>query len=109
LTCFKHIFSFYFKSSYIPHSITNFSDRVECEDGKYKAGALCYRDCKKIGLINCGIGACAGSSFECGSGIFTIAIDAIMAVAKAVLFIASFGTSSAGASQGLTAAVNSAK
>jgi len=48
--------------------------------------------------MNCGIGACASSSAECASAIVTMLIDAIMAIAKAVLFIASFGTSSAGVS-----------
>lgn len=50
LACFKHIFNWYFKNTYIPHSLTNFASEVPCPYGMYKFGALCYRDCNNIGL-----------------------------------------------------------
>ncbi len=43
-------------SSYIPKYLTNFDSRIPCDNGDYKSGALCYRDCKKASMINCGIG-----------------------------------------------------
>ena len=52
------------KRSYIPKSLTNFSDQIPCPTGRYRAkgGALCYKDCKSVNMANCGIGACAASS-----------------------------------------------
>lgn len=40
-----------------------------CNGDKYLSGALCYNDCNKIGMNNCGIGYCAASSEECAAGI----------------------------------------
>ncbi len=45
----------YAKDSYMSSSITNFSDRIPCDEDHYKSGALCYRDCNKNGMVNCGI------------------------------------------------------
>eukprot|EP00357_Protocruzia_adherens_P011916 CAMPEP_0115007688 /NCGR_PEP_ID=MMETSP0216-20121206/21371_1 /TAXON_ID=223996 /ORGANISM="Protocruzia adherens, Strain Boccale" /LENGTH=453 /DNA_ID=CAMNT_0002374763 /DNA_START=130 /DNA_END=1491 /DNA_ORIENTATION=+ len=94
-TCYKNIFSWYFKKSYIPKSYTFFSDKVQCPTGYYHSGALCYRDCHKLGLVNCGIGACALDSQACTAGIITMAADAAMAIAETILLVASFGASSA--------------
>lgn len=55
LICSKGFLDWFWKKSYIPHSISFLSDNVVCKDGEYKAGALCYRDCKKNGMVNCGI------------------------------------------------------
>jgi len=38
-----------------------------------------------------------------------MAIDAVMAISKAILLVVSFGTSAAGASQAVTASFNAAK
>jgi hypothetical protein len=85
----------YFKSSYIPSSLTNFDDRVPCEKGSYKWGALCYRDCNNIFLENCGIGACAANAASCAAGIIKTVIDVTMGAVQFAAFIASFGASSA--------------
>lgn len=55
------------KKSYVVKSLTMFSG--VCPEGRYKSGALCYKDCKVIGMSNCGIGACARDSKSCGKGI----------------------------------------
>ena len=55
LICTKGISDWFWKKSYVPHSITFFDKNVLCNDGEYKMGALCYRDCNKIGMTNCGI------------------------------------------------------
>ena len=108
LTCYKNLFSWHFKKSYIPSSYTNFDSRVTCESGKYKAGALCYRDCKKIGLLNCGIGACAATTESCATSIATMAVDFLISLGQAVTFVASFG-SSGGAGAGFESAKASVK
>ena len=79
-------------SSYIPDSKTNFE--IECPNGEYLSGALCYRDCNKIGLSNCGIGACAGGSDYCATSIAMMAIDFAFALFEGVTFLLTFGTSS---------------
>lgn len=58
-------------------------------------GALCYKDCNNIGLVNCGIGACASSSSVCGIDIGSIAINFGASLIQAVGFVASFGANSA--------------
>jgi len=77
--------------SYIPHSVTNFS--AVCEEGKYLMGALCYRDCKKHNMVNCGIGACAATSEGCASSIINMVAKVIEGVATAIVFVVSFGSS----------------
>jgi len=81
------------RESYFPHSITNF--QAPCNDGYYKGGALCYRDCGKIGMNNCGIGMCSADGPSCGAGIATMVTDFLVGLAKGVSFVLSFGTSSA--------------
>jgi len=77
----------YSKRSYISESITNFSDLITCNVEEYKSGALCYRDCGKAGLTNCGIGACANSSLACVSGIYTMTVEFVMGLIKLINFI----------------------
>ena len=99
LTCFKWNWfksKSYWKDSYMSKSYTNFDGRVGCEDGMYKGGALCYRDCSKIYLVNCGIGACAASSEACTAGIITMVVDVTLGAIQFGAFIATFGASSAG-------------
>lgn len=104
LICGKNIFRWFFKSSFIPHIITNFDNRIPCPAGMYKALALCYRDCNQNLMVNCGIGACAQSTASCVEGILTIAFDFLTGLGEMVLFIVSFGASS-----GATPALASAK
>ena len=80
------------KHSYIPHSITNFDSKIACDAGMYKSGALCYRDCGKIGYANCGIGACASNKANCASQIASMSLDAIMSVVNVVLDVVTIGT-----------------
>ena len=108
LFCVKSIFDMYAKRSNIPASYTNFHPQAICPMGYYKFGALCYRDCDKIGHINCGIGACAASSEECASGIISMVLEFVMSLVQFVSFVASFGTSSSGTA-GFTAAKNALK
>lgn len=49
------------KKSHIPKSLTNFDSRIPCRDNYYKSGALCYKDCSTLLMVNCGIGGCANS------------------------------------------------
>ena len=95
LTCYKNLFKWHFKKSYVPSSYTNFDSRASCDSGMYKSGALCYRDCNKIGLLNCGIGACSATSQACGTTIASMAVDALLAIGQTALLVASFGSSSA--------------
>lgn len=85
----------YAKYSYISPSITNFDSRVTCPSNMYHSGALCYRDCNKAGLVNCGIGACAASSISCAAGIAIMTIDFVLGAIQLITFIISFGASSA--------------
>jgi len=90
------------RDPYAPHSITNFD--VPCPSGYYKGGALCYRDCGKIGLVNCGIGMCAASREACAAGIAEMVANVLASIAQGVAFVLSFGASSAA-----TEAVDEAK
>lgn len=80
-TCFKNLFDWYFKNAYIPDAFTNFSDAIKCSPGNYKMGALCYRDCKNIGMENCGIGACVADAASCGAEILSMALDTLIGIA----------------------------
>jgi len=87
------------KYSKIAKSITNFDSRVLCDDDTeeliyYKKGALCYRDCKVNGMINCGIGSCALSKKQCGAAIATMIVNIAMGFTQFVAFVASFGATS---------------
>jgi len=94
--CYKPL-SFYFKKSYVSKSATNFDPEATCDKGRYKSGALCYRDCNNIGLVNCGIGYCAQDSTSCSLGILDMAADVSYGLAKLCAFALTFGVSSPGA------------
>ena len=79
---------------YWPHSMTNFDGRIPCPAGRYKSGALCYRDCGKIGMVNCGIGACARDSGACASNIVNMVVSVIEGIIQAVVLVVSLGSSS---------------
>jgi hypothetical protein len=95
LSCFKSLFSWYFKHSYIPSSLTNFSDKIPCPPGMYRSGALCYRDCNNIGLQNCGIGACATDGLTCGTKIAGMVFGVFEGIATAVSTVATLGGATA--------------
>jgi hypothetical protein len=99
----NNIFKTKVKGVYAPKTLTNFSSRIPCPDGKYKSGALCYKDCSKYNMSNCGAGACALSSATCNTSIIGMTVDTAMGAAEFALFVGSFGTSSA-AKPGTTAA-----
>jgi len=101
LTCYKFPFGIIGRRTYFPKSITNFE--APCNPGYYRGGALCYRDCNKIGMINCGIGMCAASSEACASGITQMVVDVVSSIGKGIGFVLSFGSSSA-ATTGVKAA-----
>ena len=103
LTCYKGFFNWYFKHSYIPKSLTNFSDKVPCPKGMYRQGALCYRNCNNIGLVNCGIGACSSSSESCGSAIAKMVVDTLSGIADGIMTIVS-----AGGAKGIKSAIKGA-
>lgn len=84
------------KNSFISESKTNFDAVAICPQHMYKAGALCYRDCTMIGLVNCGIGACASSDQECASKIAGMVVNTVVGLGTALAFVCSFGASSAG-------------
>ena len=81
------------KKSYMPKSKTMF-DGV-CPSSKYRSGALCYFDCRPLGMSNCGIGGCARNAASCGTTITNMAVDTASGVLDAITFAMSFGASSA--------------
>jgi len=106
LTCYKFPFGIKGRRAYFPKSITNFE--APCQEGYYRGAALCYRDCNKIGMVNCGIGMCAASSEACASGISQMVVDVVSSIGKGVGFVLSFGSSSA-ATSGIKAAKTAMK
>ena len=94
LSCYKNFGKWHFKSSYIPKRLTNFDKKVKCPGKMYHSGALCYRDCNVIGLVNCGIGACAISKEACGNKIGeiikTVLTGGIANIGKLMTNIGSF-------------------
>ena len=101
--CWKSLFRWHFKKSYIPNSLTNFNSRIPCPDGMYKSGALCYRDCRKISMVNCGIEACASSGSSCGLAIANMTVEDVVTIGGIILDMLSLGTAS-----GLTTAAKTA-
>lgn len=95
LSCYRNLFSWYFKHSYIPRSITNFSDEVPCPGDMYRGGALCYRDCKIIGMENCGIGACIAPGSDCTAKVLEMTGKVLEGIATGVGTVLSFGASTA--------------
>ena len=100
LTCFK--FKMFksktkVKDSYVPSSMNNFDSRIPCPNEHYKSGALCYRNCNKAGLVNCGFGSCASSRETCTMGITTMSVDFILSVNRSISYVLTFGAMSAAA------------
>jgi len=93
LSCYKNLFNFYFKKSYIPRSITNFSHSIPCPGDMYRQGALCYRNCETIGMYNCGIGACVAEESSCLKEIGNMIVKTIEGITTLVETIVTFGSS----------------
>lgn len=93
LSCYKNIIRWYFKHAYIPESLTNFSDKVPCPGDMYRAGALCYRDCRIIGMENCGIGACIAEGASCSMQILQMVGQVLEGVGTGVTTVLSLGSS----------------
>jgi hypothetical protein len=53
------------KINYVPSHITSTNNDVKCAKGSYKSCNLCFKDCKKIGLLNCDPHRCASSLAAC--------------------------------------------
>jgi len=41
---------------------------------------LCYNDCARVGMVNCGIGACAMNAANCASSIVNMVMDTVLAI-----------------------------
>ena len=93
------------KDVYAPHTYTLVDSHVSCSTGMYKAGLLCYRDCNKIGYVNCGIGACASDTAACVAAIVNMVVSIAAVVLNAILLVLSLGTSSAGVDQAIDKAM----
>ena len=77
LTCYSKFIKWYFKHSYIPKRLTNFDKRITCPGKMYHSGALCYRDCRIIGLQNCGIGTCAIDGKTCKDNVINMVVTVL--------------------------------
>ena len=94
-TCFQHIFNWYFRKIFTQHLIDNFHESVPCPKGKYKSGALCYRDCGVVGSLNCGIGACSTSPEACIAAITQIVVDVVSGIVTLISLVVTLGQSAA--------------
>jgi len=94
LTCFKKLWDWYWKTTYVTDQATMFSSRASCPANKFKVGALCYEDCSKIStenvafsnLVNCGTGACSYAEDACHGELVDMALE----TAKGIFVFASF-------------------
>jgi hypothetical protein len=59
----------------------------------YRGGALCYRDCKTIGMENCGIGACIAEGGSCTMQILQMVGQVLEGVGTGVTTVLSLGSS----------------
>jgi len=89
LVCEKSGIYWTVKKTWMPKSYTFFDSRASCKRGYYKSGALCYKDCGYKGMVNCGIGACAGSTASCAGSIISMVVSVVIGfVQLAALFVA---------------------
>lgn len=103
LTCYKSFFDFYFKPSYVPRSLTNFSSEIPCPGNMYRFGAMCYRDCNLIGMQNCGQGACIAEGASCALKIAEMTAKVFEGVATGVASFVTMGASAPARSAGKVA------
>ena len=96
------------KHTYMSTPLTNFSSRVPCPYNRYRSLALCYKDCKAVGMTNCGIGACSRDSVGCGLTIMNMVFEMINTLISVTSLILTFGASGA-ATTGLSAAKTALK
>ena len=74
------------KKTYIPKSLTNFNKNVKCPANLIKSGALCYSDCERISMFNCGGEACSTSKGTCAFEIIKMTTKTIGKIVKALSF-----------------------
>jgi hypothetical protein len=53
------------KDFYVPEFLTPNNNLLNCSEGYYKSGLLCYKQCEQIGMVNCDLGTCATSHSMC--------------------------------------------
>lgn len=69
----------------------------------YRSGALCYRNCETIDMVNCGWWACAADSSTCGTKIADMALNVLSGLADLVGTITTFGGATAAKKAATTA------
>jgi len=73
----------------------------ECNhENEYLYLGLCQWDCRKIGMVNCGVSACAADSDSCANEVIGIVTDVIEGTTDFMMFIGSLGASSITAVKG---------
>lgn len=72
----------YMQGSYYPTIVS-----PTCDSGFYKLNNLCYPDCEKIEMVNCGVGACTASLTECILNVINVIINVAIAVASSIPII----------------------
>ena len=94
LLCHKWWWAKYQDQAYVLCSLdSNFSSRVPYPSGIYKSGALCYRDCNKIGMLLVPVQETL--HLFCTSTIISMGVSIIMGVIQAIgLIVSSAGLTS---------------
>jgi len=52
------------RKSYFAETVAYQSTTI-CREGYYKSSGMCYRDCKLLGMVNCGTGICTDKAETC--------------------------------------------
>jgi len=73
------------KETYKKDFFTVFNNKAGCKEDRWKFVGLCYKDCNKIGMKNCGIGACANAHMECFSSVGKMAVRTVVGIAEELL------------------------
>jgi len=105
LTCTNKRLHTYSKNSYM----LPFPKPMVCAPGLNYESGLCYKGCERLGLVSCGIGACASSGPACTSAIIKIVTDVLSGILDLVTLIASFGASAPESIAAKTAVETAAK
>lgn len=93
LSCYKHIFKWYFKKSYGLDTYDLYDSRATCDWGFYKDGKRCYKDCGLKGLVNCRNDICSITNQACTDGIKSLVKDFFKGLGKILLNVITFGIS----------------
>eukprot|EP01063_Lacrimia_lanifica_P018493 TRINITY_DN25398_c0_g1_i1.p1 TRINITY_DN25398_c0_g1~~TRINITY_DN25398_c0_g1_i1.p1 ORF type:complete len:282 (+),score=118.70 TRINITY_DN25398_c0_g1_i1:977-1822(+) len=95
-SCYKNLFNWYFKSSFVTSQEDFFSNKARCPSSHgYHVGALCYKDCRDIGMRNCGFGACSLSSNACVGELLSMTFEAIEGVYNGGSFLGGMASKTA--------------